>query len=97
MRVPSLARTQRNKPHSFEAEHYAEELSSRTLAVSPRFLIYGADRNVHFWREWFAARPEFNTWPNRLLGPFGDVDVALFENPKFTSLASAPLPVVAAR
>jgi hypothetical protein len=83
--------------HSFEAEHYAGELSSRTLAVSPRFLIYGGDRNVHFWRDWFAARPEFNTWPNRLLGPFGDVEVALFENPKFTSLAKAPLPVVAAQ
>jgi hypothetical protein len=75
--------------HSLEAEHYAEELSSRTLAVSPRFLIYGGDRNVHFWRDWFAQRPEFSTWPNRLLGPFGDVEVALFENPKFTSLATA--------
>jgi len=75
--------------HSLEAETYAAELSSRTLAASPRFLIYGGDHNVHYWRDWFAARPEFDTWPNRLLGPFGDVEVALFENPKFTSLATA--------
>lgn len=71
-----------------EAELYASELSSRTLAIAPRFLIYGGDRNVRNWREWFAARPEFSTWPNRLLGPFGDVEVAVFENPKFTSLAT---------
>jgi hypothetical protein len=75
--------------HSSEAEQYAAELSNRTLALSPRFLIYGGDRNVRFWRDWFAARPEFMTWPNRLLGPYGDVDVALFENPRFTSLATA--------
>ena len=73
--------------HSMEAQRYAEELSSRTLALAPRFLIYGGDRNVDYWRDWFSRRPEFDTWPNRLLGPFGDVQVALFENPRFTSLA----------
>lgn len=74
--------------YSREAGEYAVELSSRTLAASPRFLIYGGDRNVRNWRKWFAEKPEFSTWPNRLLGPFGDVEVALFENPKFTTLAA---------
>ena len=74
--------------YSPEAQRYALELSSRTLALAPRFLIYGRDRDVHNWRKWFAARPEFSTWPNRSLGPFGDVEVMLFENPKFTSLAT---------
>ena len=83
------------KPYYFpfefspEAEAYAAALSSGTLARAPRFLIYGGDRNVRNWRKWFAGRPEFSTWPNRMLGPFGDVEVALFENPNFTSLASA--------
>lgn len=75
--------------YSPEAERYAAELSARTLIFEPRFLIYGGDRNVRNWREWFAQRPEFSTWPNRLVGPFGDVEVAVFENPKFTSLATA--------
>jgi hypothetical protein len=52
-----------------------------TLPHDGRFVIYGDNRNVHFWREWFAARPELQGWRNRLLGPFGDVDVALFEAP----------------
>lgn len=78
--------------HSEEAKRYAEELSEERLVFAPRFLIYGGDRNVDYWRDWFADRPEFKTWPNRLLGPFGDVEVALFENPKFGSLAGlAPL------
>lgn len=75
--------------HSPEATRYAEVLSDRTLPLAPRFLIYGGDRNVRYWRDWFAARPEFQTWPNRLLGPFGDVEVALFENPNFASVAGA--------
>lgn len=83
--------------HSEEARKYAVELSAERLVFARRFLIYGGDRNVCYWREWFAARPEFKAWPNRLLGPFGDVGVALFENPKFASLAGslvAPQPAL---
>jgi len=59
-----------------QASRYAE-----TLPHGRRFVIYGDNRNVHFWRDWFAARPELRGWRNRPLGPFGDVDVALFEAP----------------
>ncbi len=59
-----------------EARRYAE-----TLPHDRRFVIYGDNRNVHLWQGWFAARPELQGWRNRLLGPFGDVDVALFEAP----------------
>jgi hypothetical protein len=59
-----------------EARQYAE-----TLPHGRRFVIYGDNRNVHFWRNWFSARPELQNWHSRLIGPFGDVDVALFEAP----------------
>jgi len=59
-----------------EARSHAE-----TLPHGTRFVIYGDNRNVHFWRDWYAARPELQGWRSRLLGPFGDVDVALFEAP----------------
>jgi len=59
-----------------EARSHAE-----TLPHGTRFVIYGDNRNVHFWRDWYAARPELQAWRSRLLGPFGDVDVALFEAP----------------
>jgi hypothetical protein len=58
---------------SREGRGYAE-----TLPLGQRFVIYGDNRNVHFWRDWFAAR---TTMKSRLLGPFGDVDVAVFEAP----------------
>jgi hypothetical protein len=64
-----------------EAESYAAELARGALSATPRFLIYGGDRNVWRWRKWFAGRPELQRWSNRLLGPFGDVEVALFERP----------------
>jgi len=62
-----------------EAEKYAARLSRDTLAGSKRFVIYGGDHNVWYWREWFAARPELSGWRQKRLGPFGDVDVVLFE------------------
>jgi hypothetical protein len=64
-----------------EAIGYASELARGTLIASGRFLIYGGDRNVLNWSRWFAARPELAGWRHRLLGPFGDVEVALFEKP----------------
>lgn len=61
------------------AKQYAETLVRSTLPTAGRFLIYAGDRDVRLWRDWFAARPELAGWRSRLLGPFLDVDVALFE------------------
>ena len=58
---------------------YASALANEGLPRSGRFLIYGPASDVARWREWFAARPEFDGWKNRQLGPFLDVDVALFQ------------------
>ena len=63
------------------AKQYAESLAVSTLPAARRFLIYAGARDVTLWRDWFAARPEFAQWRSRLLGPFRDVDVALFEAP----------------
>jgi hypothetical protein len=64
---------------SLEAQKYAAQLSRDTLSGSHRFVVYGGDHNVWFWREWFAARGELSGWRERRLGPFGDVDVVVFE------------------
>jgi len=61
-----------------EAERYARNLANGALVQSGRFAIYGGDRNVEFWRRWFASRPELTGWRNRRLGLFGDVEVAVF-------------------
>lgn len=65
-----------NSPAGVE---YASALARESLPRSGRFLIYGPASDVDRWREWFAARPEFDGWINRQLGPFLDVDVALFQ------------------
>jgi mannosyltransferase len=62
-----------------EAKQYAASLSHDALLASGRFILYGGDRNVQFWRDWFAAQPEFANWRNHRAGPFGDVDVVVFE------------------
>lgn len=64
-----------------QAEHFAAALSAQTLAPSGRFLIYGSAYASGFWRKWFAARPELAGWRSSRLGPFGDVDIVVFENP----------------
>jgi hypothetical protein len=63
-----------------EAEASARSLTANTLAHASRFAIYGGDRNVRFWREWFAARPELQNWQNEIAGTFGDVQIAVFES-----------------
>ena len=78
------------KPYLFpferspEADQYAAALSTGVLSSAPRFLIYGGDRNVVTWRKWFSTREELADWHSRRLGPFGDVEVVVFENPTFT-------------
>jgi Dolichyl-phosphate-mannose-protein mannosyltransferase len=63
-----------------EAERYAAEILP-TLSGTSRFLIYGGDKNVFHWRSFFASRMELRGWENRQLHSFGDVDVAIFDNP----------------
>ena len=62
-----------------EAEKFAVRLSRDTLAGSKRFVIYGWNQNVWFWRDLFAARPELSGWTKRRLGSFGDVEAIVFE------------------
>jgi hypothetical protein len=64
---------------SLAAKEYAASLASSTLPAAGKFLIYAGERDAGQWRAWFAARPEFAQWRSRLLGPFRDVDVVLFE------------------
>ena len=64
-----------------EAERYAASISAGPLASAGRFIIYGGDVNVRLWRDWFANQAEFKTWTERRLGSYGDVDVAVFEDP----------------
>ncbi len=68
-----------------EAAEYAARLTRDSLIAPGRFMIYGGDRNVLNWSRWFAGRPELAGWRHRLLGPFGDVEVALFEKPGETT------------
>jgi len=64
----------------FENSAEAEAFAS-TLAPSQRFLIYGWEPQVHYWRDWFSSRAEFAGWRQRRIGPFADVDVVEFESP----------------
>jgi hypothetical protein len=68
-----------------EAEAFAARLSAQNLSSSERFALYGGDQAVRFWRGWLSARPELEGWRSRRLGPFGDVDVVVFENPHVTA------------
>lgn len=63
---------------SSAGQQYADMLARDTLPAAGKFLIHGPAADVARWREWFAARPEFAGWYSRQLGPFLDVDVALF-------------------
>lgn len=72
--------------NSPEGEAFAASIADR-LAHSPRFAIYGWEPQVHYWRDWFAARPELSHWTQHRLGPFADVDVVEFDRP--TSAAAS--------
>ncbi len=64
---------------SLEAGPFAASFTEKELSKSQRFALYGSDRAVNFWREWFAMRPELAGFENRSLGDFGDVVVVVFE------------------
>jgi len=62
-----------------EAEGYVSSLAREVLSRSTRFAIYGPESTVLFWRDRLAAQPSLTGWSNRRLGPFGDVEVVVFE------------------
>jgi len=68
-----------------QAQSYASQITA-DLIRSRRFLIYGWEPQVHFWRNWFARNPAFQGWQMSRIGPpgnaaFGDVDVVQFSLP----------------
>lgn len=63
---------------STEATAYARRLTTETLVGAGRFAVYGGDRSVGYWRDWFAAQPEFSQWTNTVLGRYGDVELVAF-------------------
>ncbi len=67
--------------NSPEAEAYASTIAASELPAARRFLIYGWEPQVHFWRDWFAHRTEFAGWNIQRLGPFADEDVVEFLAP----------------
>jgi len=68
--------------YSPPAEAFAAQLSQQVLAGAGKFVIYGENPKVLYWRDWFQARPEFAGWHSRRLGPFGDVEVVEFQKPE---------------
>ena len=66
---------------SAEAERDAQQLWRDSLSSAPAFALFGIDRAVASWRDWFRARPETAGWRDRRLGGFGDVSVVVFESP----------------
>jgi len=65
-----------------EVEEYARALGREELFRSREFIVYGGNRAATFWRDWFSAQPEMDGWRLRRLGPFGDVEVLVFERPE---------------
>lgn len=63
---------------SNEEEQYARRFVSETALPAGRFAIYGGDRNVMFWRDWFTARPELASWRYSELAAYGDVRAVIF-------------------
>jgi len=63
-----------------EVEQYAAGLTRGTLAGSRRFVVYGGNGSVRFWRKWFLARPELSGW-RMTRRYFGDVELAEFDAP----------------
>jgi hypothetical protein len=62
---------------SAEAEAFARQ---QLPAISKRFVLYGGQGQVDFWRDWFAARPELAGWRDERFRTFGDVEVVVFRD-----------------
>jgi hypothetical protein len=77
-----------------EAEQYAATIAAGALASSGRFLIYGGQLNVDWWRRFFSQRAPLAGWDSQKLGSFGDVEVVVFESPRRLLRSGSPLPCV---
>jgi len=64
---------------SVTAETFAAKLASSTLPTSNRFLIYGREDAVRYWRGWFSGRAEFAGWRQQQLGEFNEAEVVQFD------------------
>ncbi len=63
-----------------DLDQYAAGLTRDALVRSRRFMVYGGNGAVRFWRKWFLARPELAGWRmNRRY--YGDVELATFDAP----------------
>jgi hypothetical protein len=68
-----------------EAVLEARRLTQEVLPAAGRFAIYGPERSVLDWREWFRAQPELAAWRCRRIGSFGDVEAVVFEKPRLAA------------
>jgi len=80
--------------NSIEAEQYAASLAGGVLSSSGKFVVYGGQLNVDWWRRFFSQRPELAAWHSRKLGDFGDVEVVVFENRQRRTRSRSVLPCV---
>jgi len=67
--------------NSAQTDSTVLQLSREILTKSDRFVVYGWEPQVHYWRDWFSAHAEFAGWRLQRLGPFADVDVWVFNAP----------------
>jgi hypothetical protein len=64
-----------------DGELYAARLTRETLKPSRRFMIYGSEKSVKYWRVWLSGMPEMKGWKSSLK-VFGDVALAVFDAPR---------------
>lgn len=64
---------------SITAETFAAKLAISTLSNSNRFLIYGREEAVRFWRGWFSRRAEFVGWRQQQIGEFNEAQLVQFD------------------
>lgn len=64
---------------SREGEEYALSLVQEELQKNGRIVIYGEAKQVRDWTKWFGRRPELADWQESEVGPFGNVEIVVFE------------------
>ena len=65
---------------SSRSEQFVANLVNGPLVASGRFVLYGWSGNAKYWEVWLRNRPELAGWTYKNRGPFGNVDVIVFEN-----------------
>jgi hypothetical protein len=64
-----------------DAERYASEIASTSLAAEDKFVIYGSDVRVEYWEKAFSRQPGLAGWNARQVAKIGDVEAVVFERP----------------